>query len=101
MTGYYILLTELPNYMKNVLHWEEKAILTGLPYLAMWLVSGAGSILVDSIIERGFMSRTSIRKVANTIATLGPALALLGRKLQFLSSLHVFIFSLKDGTVLI
>ena len=98
MTGYYILLTELPNYMKNVLHWEEKAWMTGLPYLAMWLVSGAGSILVDSIIERGAVSRTAIRKVANTIATLGPALALLGRKLQDLSSLHSFIFSLKDGT---
>ena len=86
--------------MKNVLHWEEKAILTGLPYLAMWLVSGAGSIIVDSIIERGVMSRTSIRKIANTIATLGPALALLGRKLRYLSSLHILRFSLKDGTVL-
>lgn len=76
--GYYILLTELPNYMKNVLHWEEKAILTGVPYLAMWLVSGVSSILVDSVIERELMSRTGIRKIANTIATLGPALALLG-----------------------
>ena len=43
--------------MKHVLHWEEKALLTGLPYLAMWLVSGAGSILVDSIIQRELMSR--------------------------------------------
>ena len=85
LSGYYILLTELPNYMKNVLHWEEKAILTGVPYLAMWLVSGVSSILVDSIIERELMSRTGIRKIANTIATLGPALALLGRKLYFLS----------------
>ena len=84
--GVYVLLTELPNYMKNVLHWEEKAILTGLPYLAMWLVSGVSSILVDSIIERELMSRTGIRKIANTIATLGPALALLGRKLYFLLS---------------
>ena len=83
LPGYYILLTELPNYMKNVLHWEEKAILTGLPYLAMWLVSGVSSILVDSIIERELMSRTGIRKIANTIATLGPALAVLGRKLYF------------------
>ena len=85
--------------MKNVLHWQEKAFLTGLPYLAMWLVSGLGSILVDSIIEREIMDRTAIRKIANTIATLGPALALLGRKLYFLSSLcsFSFIFSLKDG----
>ena len=73
--------------MKNVLHWQEKAFLTGLPYLAMWLVSGLGSILVDSIIERELMSRTGIRKIANTIATLGPALALLGRNPYFVWSL--------------
>ena len=96
--GYYVLLTELPTYMKNVLGWDLKdkvrtssvlkqnkyissslqAFLSGLPYLAMWLVSIGGSILVDTIIERKLMRTTVIRKIANTIATMGPALALLG-----------------------
>ena len=44
----------------------------------MWLVSIAGSILVDTVIERKLMRTTVIRKIANTIATMGPALALLG-----------------------
>ena len=84
--------------MKNVLHWQEKAFLTGLPYLAMWLVSGLGSILVDSIIERELMARTAKMKIANTFAMLGLALALLiGRKLYILSSLCTFIFSRIDG----
>ena len=46
----------------------------------MWLVSIAGSILVDTIIERKLMRTTVIRKIANTIATMGPALALLGKR---------------------
>ena len=95
--GYYVLLTELPNYMKNVLNWDLKTkvgfisrdsnigmslslqgFLSGVPYLAMWLVSIAGSITVDTIIERRLLPTTVIRKIANTIATMGPALALLG-----------------------
>ena len=44
----------------------------------MWLVSAGGSILVDYIISKQIVSTTVIRKIANTIATLGPALALLG-----------------------
>ena len=46
----------------------------------MWLVSIAGSILVDTVIERKLMRTTVIRKIANTIATMGPALALLGKR---------------------
>ena len=36
----------------------------------------AGSVLVDILIVRNFLSTTTIRKIANTIATLGPGLAL-------------------------
>jgi len=79
--GYYVLLTELPNYMKNVLNWDlkSKGVLSGMPYLAMWIVSMIGSVVVDHIIEKEmFFSRTGIRKISNTIATFGPAMALLG-----------------------
>ena len=55
-----------------------QGFLSGVPYLAMWLVSAGGSILVDFIISKQIVSTTVIRKIANTIATLGPALALLG-----------------------
>ena len=55
-----------------------QGFLSGVPYLAMWLVSAGGSILVDYIISKQIVSTTVIRKIANTIATLGPALALLG-----------------------
>ena len=101
--GYYVLLTELPSYMKNVLNYDLKSkvspssdpghddghdgacvqgFLSGVPYLAMWLVSAGGSILVDFIISKQIVSTTVIRKIANTIATLGPALALLGANMS-------------------
>ena len=48
----------------------------------MWLVSIAGSIIVDTIIEKKILPTTVIRKIANTIATMGPALALLGKRRQ-------------------
>lgn len=82
--GFYILLTELPNYMKNVLEFDlkSKAFLSGLPYLAMWIVSILSSILVDFFIGRKIFSTSVARKIANTISTMGPALALFGRILN-------------------
>ena len=50
----------------------------GVPYLMMWLVSIMGSITTDLIISREVLATTTARKVANTIATVGPAMALLG-----------------------
>jgi len=78
--GYYILLTELPSYMKNILHFDMKsnALLSGLPYLFMCTFSLTSSVFVDYIIGKNYLSTTIARKVANTIATMGPALSLLG-----------------------
>lgn len=78
--GYYVLLTELPNYMKNVLGWDlgSKGFLSGLPYLAMWIVSMVASIAVDYTIESKSLSTSTVRKLANSIAAFGPAIALLG-----------------------
>ena len=93
--GAYVLLTELPNYMKNVLHWDLKSkvmvvniinyvqsvpqgIYSGLPFLAMTLVAMGSSVFVDGIIKRKLLGTTFIRKISNTVGTLGPGLALLG-----------------------
>ena len=62
----------------NVLYPGAQALLAGLPYLAMWIFSNISSVVVDYIIEREILSTTFIRKIANTVACLGPAVALLG-----------------------
>ena len=45
----------------------------------MWIFSNISSVVVDYIIEREILSTTFIRKIANTVACLGPAVALLGK----------------------
>merc|ERR1711915_188609 len=54
------------------------ALLAGLPYLVMWLVSMTSSILIDYLIAKNYIPTTLARKIANSVATVGPALALLG-----------------------
>ncbi|KAE8737182.1 hypothetical protein FOCC_FOCC017357 [Frankliniella occidentalis] len=47
--GYETLLTELPTYMKQVLHFtiKQNGLLSALPYLAMWIFSIVVSIVAD------------------------------------------------------
>ncbi|XP_075220881.1 putative inorganic phosphate cotransporter protein picot isoform X2 [Lycorma delicatula] len=76
--GYETLMTELPTFMKQVLHFniKENGILSALPYLAMWLFSMAISYVADWMIEHGGFSHTITRKLANGIGQYGPAIAL-------------------------
>lgn len=95
--GLYTLLTELPTYMKNVLHFDIKkviqaftgvqhlyirimltielhslhvhqnAVLSALPYFVQWAMSIACSQLADFMRERNIASTTTVRKLFNTI----------------------------------
>ena len=53
--------------------------MSGVPYLALWIVSLLGSTLADYAIEKEVFSKTVVRKMANTISTFGPALSLFGK----------------------
>lgn len=74
--GYWTLLTEMPSYftgvMKNI---EKSGLFSALPYLAMWLLSFPISWLSDYALKKG-ASRSTVRKVCNTVAHWGPAIAL-------------------------
>ncbi|KAK2578284.1 hypothetical protein KPH14_007649 [Odynerus spinipes] len=75
--GYWTLLTEMPTYLNSVLHFniEENGGISALPYLAMWILSFPVSWLSDYALKKG-VSRAIARKVCNTIAHWGPAIAL-------------------------
>ena len=83
--GYYVLFTELPTYMKNILHFnlENSAFLSAIPYVAYIAASFASSILVDLVIQRGMMSTTAARKTTNSIGTLVSGAGLVGTWIQF------------------
>lgn len=78
--GFYTLLTELPTYMDNVLHFDMKqnSFISAVPYLAMWLFSIACSTLADYLIAQHILTVGNARKIFNTIGQYGPALALIG-----------------------
>lgn len=73
--GFFTMVTDLPMYMSSVLHYPitENGIYSSLPYLTMWISSLLTSWLADWMITKGIMSRTKVRKLGTTIASLGPA----------------------------
>ena len=76
--GYWTLITEMPTYMAAVLRYDiqQNGLISALPYLAMWILSFPTSWLCDYAMEKG-VSRGVARKVCNTIAHWGPAIALI------------------------
>lgn len=77
--GWYMLLIELPFYMKQVLKFniKENAIVTAIPFLTMWFFSMALSKTLDSLRARGTITTTTARKIATLIASAIPMLCLL------------------------
>ncbi|KYM76069.1 Putative inorganic phosphate cotransporter, partial [Atta colombica] len=75
--GYWTLLTEIPSYMTGVLNFKVQAggIFSALPYLAMWILSFPMSWFSDYALKKN-VSRAVVRKVSNTVAHWGPAIAL-------------------------
>jgi ACS family sodium-dependent inorganic phosphate cotransporter-like MFS transporter 5 len=72
--GFYTLLTELPTYMANVLHFDIKAnsLVSALPYLVMLTVSLLVTPLADRLLAAG-ADRTTVRKVFNSVSIYLPA----------------------------
>lgn len=77
--GWYMLLIELPFYMKQVLQFNirENALATALPFLTMWLFSMALSRSLDALRQRGRLTTTTARKVGTLCASAVPAVCML------------------------
>ncbi|KAJ8980966.1 hypothetical protein NQ317_013420 [Molorchus minor] len=76
--GFWTLLTEIPSYMENILHFKiaSNSYLSALPYLVLWLLSLVMSPLADWLIRRRIVSLEGSRKIFNTIGLFVPAFAL-------------------------
>ncbi|KAL6448305.1 hypothetical protein ACFW04_000334 [Cataglyphis niger] len=77
--GYETLMTQLPTFMKQILHFSIKnnGAFSSLPYLAMWLFSIFISHVADWMISSGKYSHTVTRKIINSIGQYAPAVALI------------------------
>jgi len=75
--GFYTLLTELPTYMSNVLHFNirDNSLVSALPYVLMLTTGIASTRLADYILACG-ADRTVTRKVFNSLGIYLPAVFL-------------------------
>ncbi|XP_071356297.1 sialin isoform X1 [Trachinotus anak] len=73
--AFYTLLTSLPTYMNDILHFDlqSNGFLSALPYLGSWLSSTLSGVVADSLIERRVFSVTVVRKIFTLTGMLLPA----------------------------
>ncbi|KAK7862498.1 hypothetical protein R5R35_005921 [Gryllus longicercus] len=77
--GFYTLLTQLPSFMKDTLHFDLKqaGFMSGLPYLAMAIVLQIAGQLADVLRERRILTTTQVRRLFNCGAFLGQTVFML------------------------
>ncbi|XP_055920216.1 putative inorganic phosphate cotransporter isoform X2 [Eupeodes corollae] len=73
--GFYIMVTDLPKYMNDVMQFSIKhnGIYSSLPYLMMWIVSLLSGVFADWFITNDIIGITKSRKMFTSIAAIGPA----------------------------
>ncbi|XP_023012124.1 major Facilitator Superfamily Transporter 10 isoform X2 [Leptinotarsa decemlineata] len=78
--AFYTLLTELPTYMSQILHFDIQAnsLLSAIPYLTSWICGILISIFADWLLSKGYLSLSTSYKLFNSIASIVPSLGLLG-----------------------
>lgn len=79
-SGWYMLLVELPLFMRTGLGFniKENAGLSALPFLCNWLFSIVYSNRLDWARQKGLISTTSARKLSMAIASIIPCICLIG-----------------------
>ncbi|XP_076262845.1 sialin-like isoform X1 [Rhynchophorus ferrugineus] len=74
--GFFTMVTDLPKYMKDVLHFNVKqnGIWSSVPYILMWIISMSSGWFCDWLIHKGHMRISFARKFFTTLASMGPAI---------------------------
>jgi len=77
--GLYTLMTQIPTYMNHVLHFniKENGLLSSLPYISMFVASLIASYVADTLMGKGILSTTAVRKLMNSISYYIPGLILI------------------------
>ncbi|XP_065338059.1 putative inorganic phosphate cotransporter, partial [Cloeon dipterum] len=77
--GFFTLITDLPLYMSDVLHFRiaKNGLMTSIPYILMWIVALSSGYLADWLLKKKYVSVVNVRKIFTTIASFFPAVGLL------------------------
>lgn len=68
--GFYIMVSQLPTYMKDVVGVQEvknNGVYTALPFFAMWIVSIGSGAMCDYVINNNYITVTNARKALTAI----------------------------------
>ncbi|XP_064653170.1 sialin-like [Lineus longissimus] len=73
--GYHCLLTNLPTYMKTILHFNmnENAFLSSLPYLMSFMTQWIAGAIADFLITKRILYTVTVRKLFTSLGMFGPA----------------------------
>lgn len=65
--GFYTLLTQLPKFMKDILHFEleKTGLMSAVPYLAMSIMLQFAGYFADWFQLKGILTTTQVRKIFN------------------------------------
>ncbi|CAB3253078.1 unnamed protein product [Arctia plantaginis] len=76
--GWYLLLLDLPLYMKQVLHFNitQNTLSTALPFLTLWLFTIFLGKTLDWLRGKAIITTTTARKIASFIASVCPSVCL-------------------------
>ncbi|BET03033.1 sodium:phosphate symporter activity [Nesidiocoris tenuis] len=77
--GLFTIVTDLPKYMKSVMHFSitQNGLLSAAPYIVMWIVAIISGWIVDWLVGPRGVNITIVRKIFVTIASIGPAIGIL------------------------
>ena len=72
--GYYVVLSWLPTYFKNMFNadYSSMGVYGMLPYIGLAVVSNVGGKAADMLLARG-VQLTTVRRIFNTVGFLSPA----------------------------
>ncbi|XP_060068011.1 sialin-like [Ylistrum balloti] len=77
--GAYMLLTQMPTYMKEVLHFDIKSngVFSMIPYIVFWIFVVIAALFADFFISRNILSIEWTRKLCGSIGMFVPAVFLI------------------------
>lgn len=90
--GHWMLLTQMPTYMKDMLHFDIKSngVMSSLPYAALACASATVGWASQRVNEANCVSIVTSRKIFNSIAHYGMAVTFLA--LSFLTPLGIPVY---------
>lgn len=94
--GWYMLLIELPIYLKEVHHLplNKLAVATSVPFLTLWFFSMIISKSLDTLKAKGVISTTIVRKIATLCASVIPAACLFALSFEENADTAVILMSI-------